>query len=749
MKRNIIIIVLLFLSFFYISCSSDEDFSERDYWVDVNGVEFNFRVCTKYESELYNYDFYVIKTTIKSDNNPVDVLPHHITMRSSDIRLITNQELYFYGLNDVEEVETDILIQVKKGKSLYNEKFEIDFSIFSFGSLVEFNKILQKKSNLLFEEFHLENLGDVKKEHYGIFIDVCKNEKFDIISNCSYFYNDELKEDTYIFSIGTEKFSLSVDEKLKFNVMHFYQSSIYDVYVDSKRNSYYLTNNDIYVEFLKEKWQDQIEILVNVYYNDVKCSDFKCGRIKNTENGFVITFITEGKNIYGMTLYKEGILYLMYNHISKEYEISLLEIEDEILIDNRITISFDTGTIENVQSRKIMRFCTIEKPQLSYQKEGYKFVGWRVFGEEQLFDFSRKITNNIKLVAVWEKLPTYNCNLIIDESIMNIYDNVINVEYLSNYELPIPYKNLYEFQYWYIMKDDKEVILTNSNGRSLKAYYFNEDISVYPKFIYSPKGELSDLTYEYSEADDGYFITGFKGKGDIFFPSHYNDKPIIGIKRNSFNGYLPDAKKITSITFPEYIKYIEDDFIHYSQHVENMIYIYFKDPDSIIELGASNQIGAFNKVEIGVNCNKIGKLFVNNGNIVISDHNLYFIKEGESLFSKDKKILYYVLIDEEKYSIVDSVEYIADYSFVNCRNLKELHLSKNLKSISQYSFYINGGHIEDYYFYSNEKIEIIGKEQILSFSSNRSINFFVLNEGYQPFNITLDGIQINSYVKKD
>lgn len=74
--------------------------------------------------------------------------------------------------------------------------------------------------------------------------------------------------------------------------------------------------------------------------------------------------------------------------------------KDETLIEEYITISFDTDGGSNIDSIVIKIGDTISKPDTP-TKEGYTFKGWYI--DEEEFDFSNPITEEITLKAKWEE----------------------------------------------------------------------------------------------------------------------------------------------------------------------------------------------------------------------------------------------------------------------------------------------------------------------------------------------------------
>ena len=74
--------------------------------------------------------------------------------------------------------------------------------------------------------------------------------------------------------------------------------------------------------------------------------------------------------------------------------------KDETLSEEYITISFDTDGGSNIDSIVIKIGDTISKPDTP-TKEGYTFKGWYI--DEEEFDFSNPITEEITLKAKWEE----------------------------------------------------------------------------------------------------------------------------------------------------------------------------------------------------------------------------------------------------------------------------------------------------------------------------------------------------------
>ncbi len=752
MKYKVYLFIIILISVLLTSCyisngeSSDSSETVENYNVTTNNVLFEFKSCTRYESNIYNNDYYILDVSLKNKTDvTLNIDKDIFTFDDSDVYLISGIDRFFTKIDNLTSCDTQILLQASKGLDITQVQLEIDFGITSMGKKFKLGKINQKEEEKTFESFLFDKLGVVKKEHYSIVLDVIYKENFGLVYDATYSYLEETSEDIYLLMTSKGNYSFSLDDNMVLNVMHFYESTVYDVYINGERNPLYLSTSKIISEYNKGSWQNIIRAFVDTYYIEASCSDFGYGRVTESENSMGISFTAKGKNAYGMTLTKNGVLYLTYNTDTSEFEISYFKIGNEILSDKRITVSYITNCSQSIDNKKIQKFTRLSIPTQGLFKEGYTFIGWVEKGENELFDFNTVVKDNIILEAKWEKNVSSECNLIIDELTTIVDENKINLTYSPKFELPVPSKNKYIFKYWYCIVDGNEIVLTDSYGKSIIKYPYEYGVDIYAKFEYSPNYGLKEVEYVFDEDKNGYYITSFKGTNDIIFDSYYNNYPVIGIKRNSYTDNLLNAKYITSITFPETMKYVEDDFIHYSVHVNNSLYIYFADPDSIIELGYSQQIKSLNKILIGENCRVINRMFVKNGNIEFSEKNKFFIIEDDCLYSYDYSILYFVINCEgDELYINQAVTDIKDYALSKCLNLRKIHLPSNLMKVGCYSFYISSTAITDYYFYGLNQIEIYGAYDYIIASFGNTI-LHVKEDGYNPLNFQNVEIIVDIY----
>lgn len=68
-------------------------------------------------------------------------------------------------------------------------------------------------------------------------------------------------------------------------------------------------------------------------------------------------------------------------------------------------VKFNTDSESIINDLKVKKNDKVTKPS-DPVKNGYKFLGWYLNGK--LYNFDKKITKNITLVAKWEKLPVIN-----------------------------------------------------------------------------------------------------------------------------------------------------------------------------------------------------------------------------------------------------------------------------------------------------------------------------------------------------
>jgi len=133
---------------------------------------------------------------------------------------------------------------------------------------------------------------------------------------------------------------------------------------------------------------------------------------------------------------------------------------------NLVTITYDLDGGVGLALETIKKNTTAPIPDPP-TKIGYRFLKWTLNDKD--FSFTTKITKNITLKAVWEKIEYITVNFDTDGG------NQIKTKKIEKYskigELPIPVKKGYQFIEWQInnKKIDSDTII--ENNVTLKAMY--------------------------------------------------------------------------------------------------------------------------------------------------------------------------------------------------------------------------------------------------------------------------------------
>ena len=176
-----------------------------------------------------------------------------------------------------------------------------------------------------------------------------------------------------------------------------------------------------------------------------------CDTARDNEVAFKDLEITSD---YELKLPEEEILNKINENSNYEYNFSVFvdfkeHINDKEVVEDyettveKYAVIFDTDGGSNVSSIKIEGNNIINKPN-DPTKSGYRFIEWQLDGKT--FDFNTKITKDITLKAVWEKIITYTVTFDTNggsniKSIVVEKNNTINKP--SN-----PIKEGYDFVEW-------------------------------------------------------------------------------------------------------------------------------------------------------------------------------------------------------------------------------------------------------------------------------------------------------------
>ena len=134
-----------------------------------------------------------------------------------------------------------------------------------------------------------------------------------------------------------------------------------------------------------------------------------------------------------------------------------------------VTISYELDGGEGLSQETILKNSLISIPE-NPTKEGYKFLKWTL--NEKEFSFDTKITEDITLKAIWEKVEYVTISFDTDGG--NIIEPIQIEKYSKIDKLPIPIKKEYTFKEWNInnIKFDSDTPI--ENNIILKAIYNKE-----------------------------------------------------------------------------------------------------------------------------------------------------------------------------------------------------------------------------------------------------------------------------------
>lgn len=158
------------------------------------------------------------------------------------------------------------------------------------------------------------------------------------------------------------------------------------------------------------------------------------------------------------------------------------------------TVSFDTLTIDKVESVQIRNFNKIDEPPHPV-REGYTFNGWSYNGEKWDFKVDR-VKGDMKLIAMWSK------------NIYTIYFEIdgpeqyapIKEEYDTRVVLPRPEKKEFIFAGWEYKGDFINVISVPSSDITLKAMW-DVDQKYWPI--------ISNKLYKYRGTEEIVYVPGY------------------------------------------------------------------------------------------------------------------------------------------------------------------------------------------------------------------------------------------------
>ena len=189
-------------------------------------------------------------------------------------------------------------------------------------------------------------------------------------------------------------------------------------------------------------------------------------------------------------------------------------------------------------------------------RPGYTFTGWYT-NEYLIGDIIIGIEEGSygykNLYAKWEG-NTYNVDLIFNDGATA--NQEIEVEYGEEYgELPVPNRDGYIFEGWYLENNDYNSFVTLTLGTQR---YVNENNNIvstsenhnlYARWIEGTPGLKFDLT------SNGWTLIGYSGNStEIYIPESIAGSPVSSISSYAFNG----MDLITRVVVPESVESISE-----------------------------------------------------------------------------------------------------------------------------------------------------------------------------------------------
>lgn len=189
---------------------------------------------------------------------------------------------------------------------------------------------------------------------------------------------------------------------------------------------------------------------------------------------------------------------------------------------DEVSITFDTDGGSLVKSINVYQGTSVEMPE-SPVKDGYKFAGWELNGED--YDFSTKVDDNVTLKAKWVESDE-NVTITFDtDGGTNIEPVVIRIN--TTIDIPSsPQKNGYDFVQWNYNDEKFDFSTKILKDITLKAVW-NEKEKVSVRFV-SDGRTINTISVIKGEAiknmpstpiKDGYVFTGWYSGGNIYYSS--------------------------------------------------------------------------------------------------------------------------------------------------------------------------------------------------------------------------------------
>lgn len=169
---------------------------------------------------------------------------------------------------------------------------------------------------------------------------------------------------------------------------------------------------------------------------------------------------------------KENYIFLGWYIGNEKYDFKSKVTKDIILTAkyelNLVTVTYDLDGGIGLALETIQKNSTISIPETP-TKKGYRFLKWTLNNKD--FSFTTKITKDITLTAVWEKIEYVTITFDTDGG--SLIESKTIEKYSKIDELPTPVKEGYTFKEWQL---DNQIFNTDTeiqNNITIKAIYEN------------------------------------------------------------------------------------------------------------------------------------------------------------------------------------------------------------------------------------------------------------------------------------
>lgn len=226
---------------------------------------------------------------------------------------------------------------------------------------------------------------------------------------------------------------------------------------------------------------------------------------------------------------------------------------------------------------------------------------------------------------------------------------------------------------------DMTVLVSYPSFKEAETFTLPESVKTISNYAFSNSGKLKEIIFNNKlEKIGDYAFNGVVEVKTFDIPKTVNE---IG------TGAFSDCVSMTSFKVPEGINTIKSNTFESCSALEK---IEIPESVEIIEDYAFKNCTGFTSFEITKGINKLTALAFKGcyelKSFEVNNSNPYFSKDNQCIVSKDKStiVAYPNALTTDNFKVADCVTKIEAYAFANNENIKEMYLTKNIKSIGEY-----------------------------------------------------------------